>query len=107
MYVVPAEISKKHCNSIMAEGSCNITWFHAGIHNLLAHPLRHLKLHIYGIHDRVKMLGMGSGPPTPGKSQVAICFLRHTGTDSPRDAIRPLESNHFSREVRTAVCEIS
>ena len=35
----------------------------------------------------------GSGPP--GKSQVAIGFLRNTGTDPPREAIRPKGSNCF------------
>ena len=43
--------------------------------------------------------GKGSGPP--GKSQVAIGFL---STDGPlREAIGPLESNCFSKEVRTAL----
>ena len=40
------------------------------------------------------------GPdPLPGKSQVAIGFLRISVSD-------PLGSNCFSREVRTALCEI-
>ena len=30
----------------------------------------------------------GSGPP--GKSQVAVCFLRNTGTNTSRKAIGPL-----------------
>ena len=29
-------------------------------------------------------------PPLPGKSQVAIGFLRNSGTDIPRDAIGPM-----------------
>ena len=44
---------------------------------------------------------MGSRPPPlDGKSQVAICFLRNTGTKPPREAIGPCGSNRFSREVR-------
>ena len=39
------------------------------------------------------------GVRPPGKSQDAICSLRNTCTDLPRDAIGP---NCFSREVRTA-----
>ena len=38
------------------------------------------------------------GPDPPGKSRVAISFFRNSGT---------FGSNCFSREVRTAPCEIS
>ena len=47
-----------------------------------------------------------SGPDAPGKSQVAICCFRNTGTDPPREIIGPLGSNCFSREARTVLCEI-
>ena len=43
----------------------------------------------------------------PGKSQVAIGFLKISGTDPSREAIGPDGSNCFSREVRTALVEIS
>ena len=33
---------------------------------------------------------MTGGPDSPGKSQVAKCFLRNTGTDPPQEAIGPL-----------------
>ena len=47
-------------------------------------------------------LGVGQGVrSSPGKSGVAIDFLRNTDTDAPREAIRPLGSNGLSREVRT------
>ena len=36
----------------------------------------------------------GSGPP--GKSQMAICFLRNPGTERPREAIGPIGSNYIS-----------
>ena len=49
--------------------------------------------------------GQGVWTP-PGKSQVAIGFLGTTGTDSPQEAIGPHGSNCFSKEVRTALCEI-
>ena len=39
----------------------------------------------------------GTKPPS-GKSQMAIGFLRDTGTDPPREDIGP---QGFSREVRT------
>ena len=45
-------------------------------------------------------------PPPLGKLQVVIGFLRNTGTDPHREAIVPLGSNCFSREVRTALCKI-
>ena len=38
--------------------------------------------------------------------QVAIGFLRNTGTNPAREGIGPLGSNYFSREVRTALFEI-
>ena len=31
----------------------------------------------------------GSGPPLPGKSQVAMGFLRNSVTDHPQEAIGP------------------
>ena len=34
--------------------------------------------------------------PTPGKSQVAIGFLRNSSTDTPREAIRPTEGGLYS-----------
>ena len=46
----------------------------------------------------------GSGP-SPGKSQVAIGFLRNSGTDPQKETIGPLGFNCFSKEVRTALCE--
>ena len=46
-------------------------------------------------------------PPPPGKLQVAIGFLRNYCMDHPREAIGPRGSNCFSREVHTALCEIS
>ena len=50
--------------------------------------------------------GETMGSRTPGKSQVAIDFLRNTGKEPPRKAIGPLGSNCFSRKVRSALCEI-
>ena len=50
----------------------------------------------------------GAGGLDPhGKSQVAIGFLRHSGTNYPREAIGPLGSNCFSREVHTALSALS
>ena len=50
--------------------------------------------------------GLGAGGQDPlRKSQVAICFLRNTGTDPTPEAIGPSAS--FWREVRKALCEIS
>ena len=46
--------------------------------------------------------GFGS----PEKSQVAIGSNRNNGTDLLREAIGPLGSNCFSREVRTTLCAI-
>ena len=50
----------------------------------------------------------GAGGPRPLESYKLfnICFPRKTGKDPPREAIGPLRSNCFSREVRTALCEI-
>ena len=68
------------------------------------------ELRIHGISRRRLRLmrgyigGIGGLDPTPGKSQVVICILRNTGTEPPREAIGPLGSNCFSREVRTALC---
>ena len=45
--------------------------------------------------------------PPPGKSQVAIGFLRNSGTYTHRKAIGPIVSNCFSGEVQTALYEIS
>ena len=36
---------------------------------------------------------VGTGPPAPGKSHVAIGFLRNPGVDPLREAIGPLGSN--------------
>ena len=44
--------------------------------------------------------------PTPLENHVSIGFLRNTGTDPPPEAIGPIRSICFSREVRTALCEI-
>ena len=38
-------------------------------------------------HGRIPRVGAGGLDPTPGKSQLAICFIRTTGTDPPREAI--------------------
>ena len=38
------------------------------------------------------------GPPLP-PPQIAICYLRNTGANGPREAIGPKGSNCFSREV--------
>ena len=48
--------------------------------------------------------GRGSGPPF--ENQVAMCLLRNNGTDPPREAIGPLGSNCYLREVRKALCKI-
>ena len=50
----------------------------------------------YFVHGRIQE-GRGSGPPIPGKSQVALGFFR---------IFRPLGSNCVTREVRFALCEI-
>ena len=54
--------------------------------------------------------GRVQNPPSPRKLQVAIDFLRNTGTDPSREAIGPFigpkGSNCFSREVRRGLCEI-
>ena len=50
--------------------------------------------------------GTGRSDSTPGKSKVSIGFLRHFGTDHPREAIGPLGSNCLSREVRAALSKI-
>ena len=47
----------------------------------------------------------GSGHP-PGKTTCSYMFLRNTGTDPPWEAIGPLGSNYFLREVHTALFEI-
>ena len=47
--------------------------------------------------------GSWSGPI--GKSEVAIGYLRKCGTDTCREAIGPIGSNCFSREVRTTLSE--
>ena len=47
--------------------------------------------------------GGGWSRPTPGKSQVAIRFLKNSATDPPQEAIGPIGANCFSREV---LCEI-
>ena len=44
----------------------------------------------------------GLDPHSSGKSQVAMGFLINYGTDPPREAIGPLGSNCFLREVRMA-----
>ena len=45
-------------------------------------------------------------PPPPGESQVAICFLRNTGTDHSREAIGPKGAQLLFEGVRTALCEL-
>ena len=52
--------------------------------------------------------GVTGGPDRhpPGNSQVAVGVLRNSGTNHPLEAIGPFGSNCFSREVRTAPCEI-
>ena len=45
----------------------------------------------------------GTECPDPGKSQMAIGFLRITGMGSPGEAIGSLWSNCFSREVGKAL----
>ena len=49
--------------------------------------------------------GKGAGAQDPPENHEAICFLRNTGTDPSREAIGPIGSNCFSREVLTALCE--
>ena len=40
--------------------------------------------------------GRGQGVwTTPGKLQLAIGFLRNAGTDTPREAIEPLEGSPY------------
>ena len=46
------------------------------------------------------------GSERPLENHVAICFLKNTGTDPPREAIGHLWSNCFSMEVSMALCEI-
>ena len=55
---------------------------------------------------RTQRGGGTGGPehPSPGKSQVTLCFLWNTGTDPSRE---PLGSNCFSREIRSALCKLS
>ena len=62
--------------------------------------------HNYKWWDIARFRGGTGGQDSPGKSQVAICFFRNTGTDPSRETIGPFWSNCFSREVRTALCEI-
>ena len=50
------------------------------------------------IHPWIQRGDRGLGPPI-GKSQVAICFFRNTGTD-PLEKQLDLRSNCYSREVR-------
>ena len=50
--------------------------------------------------------GRARGPDSPpGNSLAAICFLRHSGIDTPGEAIGPDGSNCFSWEVHTGLCE--
>ena len=50
---------------------------------------------------------VGTGGLDPhGKSEVVIGFLGNSGLDTPREAIGPIGSNCFSREVQTALYEI-
>ena len=50
--------------------------------------------------------GGTGGPDPPGKSQVAIGFLRNTSMDPPREAIGPKGSNCLLTEVLMALCEV-
>ena len=43
----------------------------------------------------------GRGPVPPGKSEVAIGFLRNTGTDPSREALGPIASR--GRSIRPSV----
>ena len=52
-------------------------------------------------------MGVGGGLETVlGKSQMAIGFLKNSGMDPPQEAVGPLGSNCFLREVRMALYEI-
>ena len=58
----------------------------------------------YSLHARIQRADRRSAPPpTPGKSQVDVCFLINTGSDRPREAIGPKGFNCFSREVCTVL----
>ena len=48
--------------------------------------------------------GQGCGHPWKIPSGNT-CLLINSGTDPPGEAIGPLRSNGFLREVRTALCE--
>ena len=51
--------------------------------------------------------GRGQGVQNPPrKFQVAISFLNNTGMDTPKEAIGPLRSNCFFREVGRVPCEM-
>ena len=48
-------------------------------------------------------------PDPPEKSEVAVGFVRNTGTtdtDSPREPVGPLGSNWVSRKVHAALYDI-
>ena len=51
------------------------------------------------LHGQIQSRG-GVGTP---ESQVVIGFVRNTGTDPPQEAIGPIGSNCFLREVRIAL----
>ena len=54
------------------------------------------------------IVGWGSeGPDTALENHEALGFLKKSGTDHPLEAIGPIGSNCFSREVGTVICEIS
>ena len=51
-------------------------------------------------------MGRGDrGPDLPGKSQVAISFLKNSGTDPPREAIKP-RSNCLLRKVHARIQKV-
>ena len=70
------------------------------------------KRYVYTLYFKNKPcavpMGRTGGPDPPpsthGKSQVAIGFLRNSGTNPHREPMGPLGSNCFSREVRTVLC---
>ena len=58
------------------------------------------------LHGQIQRGGEQGVWTTPGKAQVAIGLLINTDTDPPQEAIGPIGSNWFLREVRMALCEI-
>ena len=53
-----------------------------GVLDTLCPPLdMHMLCNVRQEHGQIQRGGWGPGPHTPGKSLVAIGFLRNTGTD--------------------------